>query len=448
MRFPSTFNFVFCTLWLSGTWVQAEEKTAAERGYEAMTRRTFAPALWSAKAYDHVWRIWGLDQKPEDFEQRFMERYGLHPAPFDNKGLPMGLRRVSGLLGPGITNDCLVCHAGSIAGQSVLGLGNASLDLQLLYSEMYAADGVGFRWPFRFSSVRGTVEAGALLGYLMEYRDTDLRILKKPVRLGFRDDLCEDVPAWWNLKKKSTMYHTGGVSTRSVRSLMSFMLSPLHTSDYIKKHEAVFADIRQWLLTLEPPRYPFEIDSELAVRGKEVFQENCVRCHGSYGPDGHYPNKHLPLDVIGTDPTLAKGFTSEFLEHYSGSWFGREESEEGEPYIHYREVYQAPPLDGVWATAPYFHNGSVPTVYHVLNSKSRPKIYSRSFRTDQEDYDPLRLGWRIEELAGTDDSCVTEMQRHKIYDTAQPGRGNGGHAFGDHLDEEERFAVIEYLKTL
>jgi hypothetical protein len=113
-----------------------------------------------------------------------------------------------------------------------------------------------------------------------------------------------------------------------------------------------------------------------------------------------------------------------------------------------RGGYQAPPLDGVWATAPYFHNGSVPTVYQVLNSKARPKVYTRSYRTEKEDYDPTRLGWKITVLDGSPDSKLSGFERRKIYDTTQPGRGNSGHPFGDKLTDDERMAVIEYLKTL
>jgi len=59
------------------------------------------------------------------------------------------------------------------------------------------------------------------------------------------------------------------------------------------------------------------------------------------------------------------------------------------------EGYQAPPLDGIWATANYFHNASVPTVYHVLNSEARPKVFTRTYRTGVEDYDAVKLGWKI-----------------------------------------------------
>ena len=111
--------------------------------------------------------------------------------------------------------------------------------------------------------------------------------------------------------------------------------------------------------------------------------------------------------------------------------------------------YQAPPLDGLWATAPYFHNGSAPTVYDVLNSKTRPKIFTRSYRTDLDAYDPEKLGWKVEVLDEPPDLDKTPpIERRKVYDTTKPGRGNGGHTYGDGLSDAERRAVIEYLKTL
>jgi hypothetical protein len=110
--------------------------------------------------------------------------------------------------------------------------------------------------------------------------------------------------------------------------------------------------------------------------------------------------------------------------------------------------YQAPPLDGIWATAPYLHNGSVPTVYDVLNSKARPKFFTRSYRTDAAAYDAKKLGWKITLLSQGPDRQLPAYERRKVYDTTQPGRGNGGHRFGDALSEDERWAVIEYLKTL
>jgi hypothetical protein len=110
--------------------------------------------------------------------------------------------------------------------------------------------------------------------------------------------------------------------------------------------------------------------------------------------------------------------------------------------------YLAPPLDGVWATAPYFHNGSVPTIYNVLNSKTRPTMFTRSFKTDLDAYDAVKVGWKVQILDRGPDPALPAFERRKVYDTTRQGRGNGGHTFGDDLTEEERRAVMEYLKTL
>ena len=110
--------------------------------------------------------------------------------------------------------------------------------------------------------------------------------------------------------------------------------------------------------------------------------------------------------------------------------------------------YQAPPLDGIWATAPYLHNGSVPTIYHVLKSGERPRIFTRSFRGDALEYDQRGVGLKFRTLANAPDPSLPAIDRRKVYDSTQPGRGNSGHTFGDRLTEEQRMAVIEYLKTL
>jgi hypothetical protein len=146
---------------------------------------------------------------------------------------------------------------------------------------------------------------------------------------------------------------------------------------------------------------------------------------------------------------LAGALTPDMTKLFNKSWFAREIGPDGKLYqILEVKGYQAPPLDGVWATAPYFHNSSAPTVYHVLNSKARPKIYTRSYRTGKEDYNPIKLGWQITVLDNSPDTNLSGRERRKIYDTTQPGCGNGGHNFGDDLSEKERMAVIEYLKTL
>jgi mono/diheme cytochrome c family protein len=191
------------------------------------------------------------------------------------------------------------------------------------------------------------------------------------------------------------------------------------------------------------------VDAGLAARGKELFADHCARCHGSYGPGGKYPNKIVPLETIGTDPVLAYAISERNVDHYNRSWFAKQPGPDGKPYkFTAHSGYQAPPLDGVWATAPYFHNGSVPTIYHVLNSKARPKVFTRSFEAGKDDYDPVKVGWKFKGLADRPDAKASGYERRKVYDTTLRGRSNGGHTFGDKLSDDQRKAVIEYLKTL
>jgi hypothetical protein len=430
----------------------AQDSEAVERGKKALLTRAFSPAPWTPDAYDQAWKYW--EPRPPtqaaDYAGAFMDHYGLHPAPFENHGLPMGLRWGSRpLVGKGITSDCLMCHAGSVGGKSYVGLGNASLDVQAVFEELSAASGIKNRLPFTFSNARGTSEAGSMAVFLLEPRDPDLTFRGKRLNLGLRDDLCEDVPAWWHLRKKKTMYFTGTTDARSVRSLMQFALSPPNSKEFFDKEEATFGDIQAYLLSLKPPQYPLAIDRTLAGAGEKIFTETCARCHGTYGEKWTYPNKIVPIGEIGTDRTRFDGFTTAWMNHYNGSWFGKEKLAGGDTVqVTSAKGYQAPPLDGIWATAPYFHNGSVPTVYHVLNSKARPKIFTRSFKTDLDAYDAAKLGWKVQILERGPDPSRPALERRKVYDTTQPGRGNGGHTFGDDLTEAQRRAVIEYLKTL
>jgi mono/diheme cytochrome c family protein len=429
----------------------AAEPTAAQRGEKALLTRYFNPPTISLAAYRNAWKFWGdLKEPPADYARAFRERYGMHPAPYANGDYPMGLREVNGLLGKALANDCMICHGGSIMGKSYVGLGNSTIDYQALFDELSRAGGGEGKAPFRFSNVRGTMEAGAMAVWLLGMREPDLQVRSQPLDLEMHDDMCEDVPAWWLLKKKKTMYHNGGSDARSVRALMQFMLTPLNPRSAFDKEEKTFADIQAYLLSIQPPKYPLPINQELAEKGEALFVDNCARCHGTYGEKWTYPNRIVPLAEIGTDPTRYYGLSEKFGRYYNRSWFAQEKGGWlADDYPgRFTGGYQAPPLDGVWATAPYFHNGSAPTVYHVLNSRARPKIFTRSYRTEKEDYDPVRLGWKIIVLDKPADPKLPGIERRKVYDTTQPGRGNGGHTFGDKLTEEERRAVIEYLKTL
>jgi hypothetical protein len=98
--------------------------------------------------------------------------------------------------------------------------------------------------------------------------------------------------------------------------------------------------------------------------------------------------------------------------------------------------YRARSLNGIWATAPYLHNGSVPTLYDLLSCvEVRPK----KFNVGTREFDPVKVGV----LLKPDANAGLE------FDTSLPGNSNKGHDYGAcELNDDDRYALIEYLKTL
>ncbi|HEX8200021.1 MAG TPA: hypothetical protein VF590_06005 [Isosphaeraceae bacterium] len=422
---------------------------AAERGRKALTERGYLAPAWSLDAYKNAGRLWGgaapdPDRDPEGYAAAFNRRYGLHPAPYPNDGLPMGLRRAEDPDGSkaGIQLDCMVCHGGSIGGSSYVGLGNTQLDFQALLSDLNRAGGKFAPPPlFTLNTARGTNNAGQMSVALLSLRNADLSRRRFPRLLGA--NLPElDTPAWWILGKKATKYYDGRTDARAARSNMQFLLGELSLQQ-LQELEPTFRDIDSYLKSLTPPKYPFPIDRARAERGEAIFTRTCARCHGTHGPEGSYPNRIVPLDVIGTDPARALGLSDRLVAHYNSTWFAGDY-----PVDEEMTGYQAPPLDGIWATAPYLHNGSVPTLSNLLKSPTRPARFRRPPSTDFAHYDREHVGWTFELVGEPPDPALPVHEARFLYDTSRFGLGNGGHTFGDGLSEDERMDVIEYLKTL
>ena len=103
-----------------------------------------------------------------------------------------------------------------------------------------------------------------------------------------------------------------------------------------------------------------------------------------------------------------------------------------------KPIYEARPLFGVWATAPYLHNGSVANLWELLKPEDRQPVFAVGSRR----FDPVKVGY-------VPDGSAYE----KPLDTKLPGNGNFGHddyrkADGSALTDEDRWAIIEYMKTL
>jgi hypothetical protein len=410
---------------------QPPDPAAVERGRKALLERSHLEGRWTREGFD----------KLESSGDSVREKYGLFPAPYENHGLPMGLRP-SDADPKRIVLDCLICHGGSLLGESRVGLPNTTSDLAPLFRDLTKESGL--QAPpnlLQVNRARGVTNAGALGVLFFAFRNDDLSPRALPMPLAWHKFPDLDAPAWWLLKKKKTMYCDGGMSADSTRSLMQFLMVPGRPREQIFAAEPAGDDVRQFIRSQTPPPYPFPVDRDLATRGEAIFVERCAECHGTYGPDGKYPNRIVPIDEIGTDRVRVEAISDAARDHYNRTWFGEKHPAKK------TSGYQAPPLDGLWATAPYFHNGAVPTVHHVLDSKSRPQSYRRFSPDDPAGYDREKLGFKFVDLPPPSRFDRSDDSR-RTFDARRFGASTVGHPFGDDLADQERRTVIEYLKTL
>ena len=140
----------------------------------------------------------------------------------------------------------------------------------------------------------------------------------------------------------------------------------------------------------------------------------------------------VPIAAIGTDPYRFNSYTALFASNqyslYPGSRY---------QFKHFRKTdgYANHPLDGIWLRAPYLHNGSVPTLRDLLDApERRPKVFYRGY----DMFDQANVGFV---------SDGPEAQGFSRYDTNLAGNGNSGHVYGTALPEEDKRAIVEYLKT-
>ena len=155
----------------------------------------------------------------------------------------------------------------------------------------------------------------------------------------------------------------------------------------------------------------------------------------------------MALDEIGTDRARFDSLAAQERLDLNDSWFAGDATARAAADLAGRETpvgYVAPPLDGIWASAPYLHNGSVPTLWHLLHPAARPVVWKRS----PTGYDRVKMGLEVEEMPAMPAGKLLPSQRRRHFDTRRPGKSAAGHDFPDALTEDEKTAVLEYLKTL
>ena len=462
-RFMSRFFFalawlVLCSLGTPGI---AEQENAhvdvdsgdasAERGYRWLTQKPFLASDFDQQVFDQLWTVWpeslraqAEQASAEQRRQMAFSRYGLTPRPED-KTKP--LQYVVGDDGRW-TMNCFACHGGKLRGQTIPGLPNTHYALETLTADVRKVK-LKLRRPMSHMDAgslfvplgksNGTTNAVMFGVALMAYRNADLTVNhSRPAPKMLHHDM--DAPAWWAFKRKRRLY-IDGFAEKAVRPLMQFMLIQENGPQHFENTESDFADIYAFLESLEPPPYPFQIDTELAEQGRAVFEASCSQCHGTYGDRASYPEKVVPLDELGTDPVRLQALTRRERSLYHRSWFAHFG---GHATVLEPDGYVAPPLDGIWASAPYLHNGSVPTLWHLLHPSERPAVWKRS----ENGYDQQRVGLDIQEFTRLPSHLRRADELRTYFNTRVFGKSSGGHDYPDALSSGEKQAVLEYLKTL
>ncbi len=430
----------------------AEQHNAAlVPGYNLLINKAYVKPAFDTQLFDQLWQSWEPQLRAkaeaataEQRRQMAYDRYGLTPTPEGGRDTPLQYALDDR---GGWAINCFACHGGKVAGRVIPGAPNTLFAMETLAEDVAKTRLLQRKFSLRDLASRsfplggnvGTTNA-VMFGVILEaVRDEDLNIVyDRPFPELVHHDM--DAPAWWLMKKKQQLY-ADGLAERDHRALMQFLMTPENSGETIRGWEDDYRQIYDWILTLQPPKYPFAIDQDLAKQGRTLFNNNCAECHGTYGSKPTYPNRIVAIDELGTDRVRLDALTPEHRRGYQKNWF----SHYGKKKVLIEpQGYVAPPLDGIWASAPYFHNGSVPTLWHVLHPEQRPKVWRRSI----DGYDQSRVGLEIATFDRVPETASSSAEKRWYFNTKGFGKSAAGHEFPNVLSPAEKLAVLEYLKSL
>jgi hypothetical protein len=381
------------------------------------------------------------------------------------------------------TVNCLVCHTAEIDGVTYLGAGTKVFDdrvlgeaLKLLTTQAQPARRSAERegGTVAVSHSADQVHIERALRILTSHHHDKIDSLTRARSTAFaashvelymrphggamptRDDVgrgdTKTPPLWHTAAKlpRGRWYTDGSFHGRIPLMASSMELEKDRSFDslvdvVIPRIKSEFDSVVQYL---RPPSYPYEIDRDLAERGRRLFYSKtvgCSRCHGVYDGRGNvdWPGVHKD---VGTDPARRDIVSDGFRAAFASSPLAAEGA------LVKSEGYAATPLTGVWANYPYLHNGSVPTLYHLLGPVSeRPKMFyvMAARHLDREKVGQPLYPSRLYEWMPERELLRRYGDDRDWFNTARPGSSNAGHDVWWRIGtDENRRALIEYLKTL
>jgi hypothetical protein len=410
----------------------------------------------------------------------------------DGRDTPIGFsqRRVYGITLVGL--NCAVCHTGSVRTASqgepqfILGMPANTMDLQSYFQFLFdcAADGrftenellprieaiteldpvERLTYKIAIKQVRDALLARSQRLSYLQAKDEKGELIRPPFGPGRVDTFnpykavqfnfpmahdhtvgTVDLPSLWNQQiRKGLALHWDGNNASLAERNKSAALGAGATP--VSLDLPRMDRFESWIETLPPPRYTAffgeqSVDAEASGRGKLAYERWCARCHDvDYQPSqDRLVGRVVPIEDIGTDRQRLDSFSPEVQTQMNTIGVGH-----AWRFNHFRKTfgYASMPLDGVWARAPYLHNGSVPTMWDLLTPEAQ-RTQAVFYRGDDV-YDTEKVGFRYQLPAA-------DRRRFFPFDPSQRGNGNQGHsgrAYGTDLPDTDKKDLLEFLKTL
>lgn len=409
-----------------------------------------------------------------------------------------------------MTLSCAICHSSNLFGKKVLGLTNrfpgandffvlGKKAVSLVPSSLFATTlgvtpeeqkeyarfrtrlrSVGARHPTTIGLDTSLAQVALSLAHRSddEFASFDRNRERHPKAEILSTFVADSKPAvWWNLKYKNKWLSDGSVVSGNP-IYTNFLWNEIgrgtdlhELESWFDENQETIRDLTTATFSTEAPRitdfFPAQaIQIERAKRGEVLFNQACSKCHGTYVKTWSLPGtenlpavellkttevryfKDTPIINVGTDPNRRLGMTS--LEKGLNPLAI---SKKNGIVIRTQKGYVPPPLVGIWARFPYFHNNSAPNLCAVLTRTSdRPKTYWSGEALDQNtDFDSECVGYPTGERVP---SAWKDKAEH-LYDTSKAGLANTGHDERIFLKDgveifnhDQKLEIIEFLKTL